>query len=61
MNWKLTQRLIDEHDAEREAQIEEWGPDGYRFGYSVLRSLAVEPDSGITQIRPGVYRGPKAP
>lgn len=57
IKWKLTRALL----AEDKATIDEWGGDesGHRFGYSLLRLLAENPDNGLKQIGPGVYLGPK--
>lgn len=49
MNWRLTR------DAIGNPEIEHWDDQERIWGFSLLRLIASDPDSGLIELKPGVY------
>ena len=60
VKWKLTLTAMGDEPA-----VDEWGDkEPVRLGnqtFDLLAELAKDPENGLVEIAPGVYRGPLAP
>lgn len=55
MDWKWTRQAIGDGLTQEELSDEMAQTEDLRQGYSLLRALAREEDSGIEELAPGVY------